>query len=61
MAALSAFSALGQFLPRPARCPIKFLGGRKIVDVLEVANMGKNAVAAAQYDANLQQRRYLAF
>jgi hypothetical protein len=37
------------------------LRGGNVTYVLEVANMRKNAVAAAQYDANLQQRRYLAF
>jgi hypothetical protein len=50
MAALLESSALGQFLPYPARRPIKFLGGRNVTHVIQVANMGKNVDVRARVD-----------
>jgi hypothetical protein len=60
MAALFGSSALGQFPLDPARGTVNFLGRRNVTHVIQVANMGKNAVAAAQNNANFQLCGYLA-
>jgi hypothetical protein len=55
MAALFGSPALGQFSLHPARCTIKFIGGRDIRNIIQLANVGENTIATAQKNANIDQ------
>ena len=57
---LFGLPALDQLLPCPACRLIELLGRWNVTHVLQVANMGKNAIATAQNNANLQQSCNLA-